>query len=71
MDGNLYVVEKIAAARLAELRAARIRAALLEAARAGRPGLNEVLGPLLVRAGQWLVRRGTVMGPNAGVRAAR
>ncbi len=72
MDGNVYAVEVIAAARLAELRARCARVALIESARAGRRrGLGTAVGGALIRVGQWLARDAAAAAPNAGVRVAR
>ena len=53
MDGNVYAVEVIAAARLAELRAGCARVALIESARGDRRrGLGTAVGGALIRVGQ-------------------
>jgi hypothetical protein len=72
MDGNVYAVEVIAAARLTELRAGCARVALIESVRADRRrGLGTAVGGALIRVGQWLARDDAAAGPNAGVRVAR
>lgn len=69
MDTNSYVVEKLVAARLAEMRAERARRALVEEAEP-RKGLASGLGAALVRLGGWFAP-GAPARPNAGVRPTR
>lgn len=71
MDLNIYVIEKVAAGRLAELRAAGARAALAEAARVGPRGVGPAVGSVLIRLGRWLAPDEAGAGPNARVRVAR
>ena len=71
MGDNVYAVEKIAAARLADLRAASARIALIESARGGRRGWGSAVGTVLVRLGQWLAAGEGAEGANAGVRVTR
>jgi hypothetical protein len=71
MGDNVYAVEKIAAARLADLRATSARIALIESARGGRRGLGSAVGAALIRLGQWLVEGEGAEAANAGVRVAR
>jgi hypothetical protein len=51
---NVYVLDKLAEARLNEMRAERAHVALLDSLRGPRRGLVERLGAGLIRAGQWL-----------------
>jgi hypothetical protein len=71
MEFNTYVIEKIAAGRLADLRAAGARAVLVESARIGPRGVRPALGSALIRLGHWLAPDAVVAAPNAGVRVAR
>jgi hypothetical protein len=68
MDTNIYVVEKLVAARLTEMRAERARRALLEAA--GPPRGLVALGAALARLGSWVAPSAPGR-PNAGVRLSR
>jgi hypothetical protein len=70
MDFGVYVTEKMAALRLADLRAESERIGCLRWARPARHGVWSGLGVLLIRLGCWLAQDGSA-GPNAGVRVAR
>jgi hypothetical protein len=52
---DIYALEKIAKARLAELRAECARQHLAQPARDRRAGVSALIGHALIRAGQWLV----------------
>jgi hypothetical protein len=69
MGDNIYAVETIAAARLAELRLACARMRLAESARDGRRGAGAALGVALIRLGRWLAPGAAAAGANAGVRS--
>ena len=68
---NIYVVEKLVEARLAEARLERYRIALARSARAGQGGISATLGATLIRIGQWLVRGHAPVSERARVHATR
>jgi hypothetical protein len=71
MDLNEYVVEMIAAQRLADLRERGARLALLATGRRARPPLSRRVGRALIRVGHWLAQSQPARARNAGVRLAR
>ena len=54
---NIYVLERLVEAKLAEARAESARQALVASVRAGRPDRRAVIGLALIRTGRWLRRR--------------
>ena len=70
MDFGVYVSEKMAASRLADLRAESRHMGLLQAARPARRTVRHELGAALIRVGRWLAAEGRAR-PNAGVRVVR
>ncbi|HYB70838.1 MAG TPA: hypothetical protein VEH80_09215 [Candidatus Bathyarchaeia archaeon] len=70
MDFGVYVTEKMAACRLADLRAESRQMLLLQSARPYRRTVRYELGAALIRVGRWLAAEGRAR-PNAGVRVAR
>ncbi|MBI2216643.1 MAG: hypothetical protein HYU51_05040 [Candidatus Rokubacteria bacterium] len=59
MGMNVYLLEVVARARLAELRALSAEHARAAAARPPRPLLREVVGRALIRAGTWIAAPGS------------